>query len=129
MKTNYLCPNCRGILNVDNDLVLSVINSKKEHGLLLLHSEIGNYTSRKSDYFKIEKGEKIELHCSLCQANLDSKKHENFAHVIHLSPTGHESDIFFSKIFGEKVTHHVDQEKVFSYGEHCKRYADPEWFL
>ncbi|MDE5421594.1 hypothetical protein L3073_05205 [Ancylomarina sp. DW003] len=129
MGTNYLCPHCRGILNVKNDIILTGRNSKGEKGLLLLHSEIGNYTSKKSDDFNIEIGEKINLSCSICQSNLDSSKHENFAQLQYINIDDSESTVIFSKIYGEEVTHQIDQEKIFSYGEHCKRYADPEWFL
>ncbi|RZT95978.1 hypothetical protein EV201_0607 [Ancylomarina subtilis] len=129
MGTNYLCPHCRGILNVKEYLIFAAKNSNNESGLLLLHPEIGNYTSFKNKDFKLDIGEEVTLYCSICHSNLESKKHKNFAQVQYLDLNGHESTVIFSKIYGEKVTYHVDNKKILSYGEHCKRYADPEWFL
>ncbi|MGZ2371511.1 hypothetical protein ACXR6G_17155 [Ancylomarina sp. YFZ004] len=129
MGTNYLCPHCRGILNVKGHIILSAKNSKNENGLLLLHPEIGNYTSFKNGDFKIATGEKLALYCSICHSNLDSNKHENFAQIQYQNIHEKESTVIFSKIYGEEVTHLFEDTKVFSYGEHCKRYADPEWFL
>ncbi len=129
MGTNYLCPHCRGILNVKGRIILSAKNSKDEKGLLLLHPEIGNYSSCKNDDFQLTTGEKISLYCSICHSNLDSDKHENFAQIQYQNVHGKESTVIFSKIYGEEVTHLFEDEKVISYGEHCKRYADPEWFL
>ena len=129
MGTDYLCPHCRGILNAKDDIILSAENSKGEKGLLLLHPDIGNYSSIKSKCFDIAVGEKLSLYCAICHSNLDSEKHENFAQIQFVDVSDHESTVIFSKIFGEKVTHKVVDKKVFSYGEHCKKYADPEWFL
>ncbi|MRT92754.1 hypothetical protein [Ancylomarina sp. 16SWW S1-10-2] len=129
MRAYYLCPHCRGILNAKDDIILSAENSKGEKGLLLLHPEIGNYSSSKSKKFKIDKGDKLSLYCSICHSSLDSKKHKNFAQIQLLDVNNHESTIIFSKIYGEKVTLKVDESDTLSYGEHCKRYSDPEWFL
>lgn len=129
MRAYYLCPHCKGILNAKDDIILSAENSKGEKGLLLLHPDIGNYSSSKSKDFHIDKGDKLSLFCSICHSNLDSKKHENFAQIQLLDADHQESTVIFSKIYGEKVTHKVDNSNVLSYGEHCKRYSDPEWFL
>ena len=129
MRAYYLCPHCRGILNAKNNIILSAENSKEEKGLLLLHPDIGNYSSSKNKGFHIDKGDKLALFCPICHFNLDSKKHKNFAQIQLLDVNNQESTIIFSKIFGEKVTIKVDDSNVLSYGEHCKRYSDPEWFL
>ena len=129
MGTDYLCPHCRGILNAKDDIILSAENSKGEKGLLLLHPDIGNYSSIKSKCFDIAIGEKLSLYCSICHSNLDSTKHENFAQIQCQNVNKNESTVIFSKIYGEKVTHILEGKEVLSYGEHCKRYADPEWFL
>lgn len=129
MGTDYLCPNCRGLLNAKDDIILSAENSKGEKGLLLLHPDIGNYSSLKSKHFNLETGDKLSLFCPICHFCLDSSKHNNFSQIQFIDTDSEESTIIFSRIFGEKVTHKIDDKKVFSYGEHCKKYADPEWFL
>ena len=49
MKATYLCPHCRGAINAENNIVLSARNNSKQVGLVLLHEEIGNYSSILSD--------------------------------------------------------------------------------
>jgi hypothetical protein len=48
MKVTYLCPHCRGAINARNNIILSVKSNTKKIGLLLLHEEIGNYSSELS---------------------------------------------------------------------------------
>ena len=129
METNYLCPHCRGILNIKGDIILSAQNSKNEVGLLLMHPEIGNYTMTKNATFELEFGEKITFYCPICHGCLDTQKHNNLANLLLVSVDRKESFVVFSKIYGEKATYHIKDKKVLSYGEHCKKYADPEWFL
>ena len=129
MKATYICPQCHGVLNIKDDIILSAQNSKNEVGLILMHPEPGNYSIRKTESFELEIGESIIFYCPICHARLDARGKDNLASLLLLTQEKKESMVFFSKTFGEKATYHIQDKQVLSYGEHCKKYTDPEWFL
>ena len=51
MKENYLCPHCRGYLNVEGSIVFTVKNNLGESAIFLLHPELGNYEVSKHHLF------------------------------------------------------------------------------
>ena len=120
---HFLCPHCRGHLKVGDFIVLTVRNSKKEKGLLLLHPEIGNYNSLKHPQFEYREGESIEFFCPLCQHRLHSDFDDNLVFVNMIDDSGKEFDIYFSRIAGEKSTFQVSGETVMESGEHSGRYT------
>ncbi|NQV01654.1 MAG: hypothetical protein HQ542_03340 [Bacteroidia bacterium] len=127
MKTKYLCPNCKLSLNIDDDIVLMAKNKKGEKGLVLLHTELGNYSSKKSDSFHIEISEAVDFFCPLCNKSIDYKFKVSYANLIQV--TDKENQVIFSKIYGQKSTFKVEGKVVTTYGEHAIKYTDPEWFL
>lgn len=129
MRINYFCPYCRGILNPKGDIILAAQNSKHQSGLIFMHSDIGNYAIAKDASFKLEIGEQIRFYCPVCHAVLDLTGNPTLAHLLRINAEGKESVVAFSKVYGENATYHFSDEKVLSYGEHCLRFADPEWFL
>ncbi len=128
MNAKYLCPNCKKILNIDEDIILTGKNNRGEKGLILLHTELGNYSSKKSEDFLIEKGEIVELCCPLCAENITYKFKLSYAGLIRLEDK-EQHIIIFSKKYGEKRTFKDEGEKVTTYGEHAMKFTDPEWFL
>ncbi len=57
MNENYLCPKCKGLLNVDEHLVFIIKTKSPRKGLIFLSPEIGNYkvikhTSRYTNFIK-----------------------------------------------------------------------------
>jgi len=129
MKAKYICPHCQGVLNIKQDIILSAKNSKNEVGLILMHPELGNYSIRKTESFELEIGKSIMFYCPICHANLDAEGKDNLASLLLITQEKKESTVVFSKTFGEKATYHIQDKQVLSYGEHCKKYIDPEWFL
>lgn len=122
MEKHYTCPNCNGQLKVGEYVILMAKNKSKEKGIILLHPEIGNYTSLKHPSFTYQPNESLELFCPLCQKSLASDFDHNLSHLI-LSENGKQYDIYFSRIAGEQSTYIIDGEKVTATGEHADRYT------
>jgi len=130
MKVTYLCPHCWGAINAENNIILSAKTSTNKVGLILLHEEIGNYTSATSTSLIVEKGEVVDLFCPVCHESLNIPKKDSLAKYIRLDNDLKESYIIISRKYGEKITFRVDENKqVESFGEKLSRFIDPEWFL
>ena len=123
MEKYYLCPYCRGHLKVGDYIIFTTRNVKKQRGLLLLHPEIGNYSSIKHPSFIYKDGDKIDFFCPLCQARLISAFDENLVYVIMIDTDSREYDIYFSRIAGEQSTYKVKGDTVIQAGEHASRYT------
>ena len=130
MKVTYLCPHCRGAINAENNIILSAKTSTNKVGLILLHEEIGNYTSVLSSSLTVEKGEVVDLFCPICHKSLNIPKKDALAKYIRIDNGIKESYIIISRKYGEKITFKVDENKqIETYGEKLSRFVDPEWFL
>jgi len=130
MKVTYLCPHCRGAINVGKNIILSAKTSKKQAGLLLLHEEVGNYASELSSTLTVEKGEVVDLFCPVCHQSLNLSKKDVLAKFIMIDDNCNECFIIVSRKYGEKITFKVDDNKhIKTYGEQVSRFIDPEWFL
>lgn len=122
MKKQYRCPKCRGHLKVGEYIILLIKNKIHQKGLILLHPEVGNYSSIKHPSLTITKNEEVEFSCPVCQFNLASDFDKNLSHLI-LEENDKSYDIYFSRISGEKSTFLVDGEKVTVTGEHSDKYT------
>ena len=130
MKTTYLCPHCRGAINGENNIILSAKTKGKQVGLLLLHEEIGNYSSILSNSISVEKGEIIDLFCPVCHKSMNVSSRDNLAKFIRIDEDCKECQIIISRKFGENITFKVNENKqIESYGEKLSRFIDPEWYL
>jgi uncharacterized protein YbaR (Trm112 family) len=122
MEKQYICPSCKGHLKVGDFIILLAKNKSKSKGFLLLHPEVGNYTSLKHPSFQIEHNEILEITCPLCHFNLASDFDTNLSHLI-LEENNTLFDIYFSRIAGEKSTYLINGETVTATGEHSDRYT------
>jgi len=130
MKVTYLCPHCRGAINAGNNIILSAKTSINNVGLILLHEEIGNYTSKSSSTLNIEIGEVVDLFCPICHASLNIPNKDALAKYIRLDDNCNECFIIISRKYGEKITFKVSENKhIETFGEKLSRFIDPEWFL
>lgn len=130
MKVTYLCPHCRGVINAENNIILSAKSAEDKIGLVLLHEEIGNYTVSLSSSLTIKEGEIVDFYCPICHESLNTKKGDSLAKYIRLEDDVDESYIVISRAYGERITFKVDKNKhIKTYGESISRYIDPEWFL
>lgn len=123
MENHYLCPHCRGHLRIGDYIVFKIRNTMREKGLLLLHPEVGNYSSIKHPQFNFQEGERVDFFCPLCLSNLDAAMDENLVHVIKVDQRGREHEVYFSRIAGEKSTYQVSGEGVMVTGVHSYRYT------
>ena len=123
MNNQYMCPHCRGHLRVGDSIVFRIQNKKKEKGLLLLHPEVGNYSSIKHPGFQFKEGERLDFHCPICQESLAAKLDKNLVHLLMIDESRTEHEIYFSRIAGEKSTYQVSGDKVHTAGEHSHRYT------
>lgn len=90
---------------------------------MLLHPEVGIYTSIIHPQFNFEEGERIDFFCPICMSSLDASLNENLVQVIVVDSKGQESEVFFSRITGEKSTYRVSSEGVMVNGVHSYRYT------
>jgi transcription initiation factor IIE alpha subunit len=120
---DFDCPVCNGHLRVGDQIIFKVRNNEKQDGLLLLSSQIGNYSSVKHPSFDFEKGEFLEFFCPLCNSSLKSDIHENLAHVVMVEDSGKKSDVYFSRIIGEHSTYKTNGDALQISGEDAGRYT------
>ncbi len=125
MNTHFLCPHCKGHLKVGDYIVFTTKNKAKKKGLLLLHPELGNYTSIKHPEYITIVGEQISFYCPLCHHSLESDFDENLVYVHMIDETNQSFDIYFSRVSGEKSTFRVTGDTVEASGEHADKYT---WF-
>ncbi len=129
MKTKYICPFCRGVLNAGGNIVLSAKSDKGKTGLVLLHEEIDNYSVEIGESFQVEKGDIVDFFCPVCHALLNTEKGEHYAQFYRLGDSGAETKIIISREYGDKRSFEISGEKFESYGESVRKFMDPEWFL
>ena len=129
MQAKYVCPYCASQLNVNDQVVLTAKNQRGQQGLLLLHTDLGNYACQKNEDFQIEKGEHLNLYCPVCREELYDSIRKNMAKLIREEPDGSEFTVVFSRVWGEKATFAIHGEKLSTYGEHAIRYQNPEWYF
>jgi len=130
MKVTYLCPHCRGAINAENNIILSAKTKTKQVGLILLHEEIGNYSSILSDTLTPDKGEIVDVFCPVCHESLNIPDKDFLAKFIRVDDNCNECYIIISRKYGENVTFKVNTNKhVETYGEKLSRFIDPEWYL
>ena len=122
MEKHYTCPHCSVHVKIGDYIILLGKNTKKQQSLVLLHPEVGNYSSLKHPSFKIEHNEAIELICPICHAELASDFDDNLSHLI-LNEGGKTYDIYFSRIHGEQSTFLVNGNSVTATGEHSDKYT------
>lgn len=123
MDNHFICPHCRGHLRVGDYIIFKIRNKEREKGLILLHPEIGNYTSVKHPHFRIREGDRIDFFCPICMQSLDAAMDENLVHVVMVDEKKKEHEIYFSRIAGEKSTYQLSEEGIKATGEHSHRYT------
>jgi hypothetical protein len=123
MDNHYLCPHCRGHLRVGEYIIFKIRNKRREKGLLLLHPEIGDYTSIKHPELNFKEGERIDFFCPICLQSLDAAIDENLVHVIMTDPQHKEHKVYFSRITGERSTYKKSEQSVMKTDEYSHRFT------
>lgn len=130
METKYVCSYCDETISVGDKIVLVAKNEDGDKGIVMLHTELGNYTTEWSPGLNVKEGELVKLTCPICKHNLTNKKNERLAHFVQVSEEEKRYHIVISAIYGEKCTYKIEERKVIeTFGDHWARYQNPDWFL
>ncbi len=121
----YVCPKCGGFLNIDDEIIFLTKNNKGDSALVLLSTEIGDYSFRKNTEANFNDGDHVNFICPICYENLNAEEYDkNLAQVIMIDEKGKESNIVFSKILGEKATYSIHEKGVDAFGDHQDTYIE-----
>ncbi len=122
---NYICPKCGGYLSIDNEIIFLTKNNKGDSAIVLLSTEIGDYSFRKNEKVNFADGDHVNFICPICYENLNADKYDkNLAQVIMIDDHGNESNIVFSKILGEKATYSIHKKGIEAFGDHKDTYIE-----
>ena len=124
MKNHFYCPKCNSFLDVGENVIFTVKSQNGHQGLVLLSPELGNYNVQTNPRFEIEKGQKYEFYCPVCNTELASEVNENLTHLHMVDQENNEYEVMFSKIAGEKSTYTLIGENVNMYGDDYGNYID-----
>lgn len=119
MKDNdYLCPECKGHLNVGEYVVFATRTKRRHKGLLMLSPKVGEYNYKHHEKYQLEKGEMVDFECPICQTDLTSKQKSDHAMITMVgSEDNMEYDLYFSKVAGNKSTYVVAHDNIESFGD------------
>ena len=120
---DFSCPHCNNSLTVNNQLVFSVEKKNKRKGLVILSSELGDYSAFKCNGFNVEKGESIFFYCPICMHSLMYKNNPSLVHITRIE-NEFKKKLLFSSVFGEKITYEISENNIMAYGEHAARYQE-----
>ncbi len=129
MKTKYLCPHCKNTLSIEDNVILVAKTKSNTKGLVILHTELGNYSSKTNEDFKLNSKEETEFYCPICSNNLEHKTKKDLVSLVYIDENNKESTVVFSKTYKKDCTYHIVDKQIFTYGENAKKFRDPEWFL
>lgn len=122
---NYICPKCKGYLNIDSEIVFLTKGQSDESSIIMLSSKLGDYKVRSNKKITYKPGDLVNFICPLCYENLNASEYDkNLAKVIKVNENGEESEIIFSKIYGEKCTYSIHDKGLSSFGDDKTEYLD-----
>lgn len=124
MENNFVCPKCKGFLNVGGNVILATKTKNGKTGLILLHEQLGNYAVLKHPKYDFEIGEQVDFYCPMCHVKLKSDKHSNLAMVLMKGRTDQEYKVFFSEVAGERSTFVLVGDNMEIYGKDAKQYIN-----
>ena len=123
MSNNYFCPICRSNMSIGNSLVFSAKSPENKRGLLLLDTELGNYTKRTHPDFQLEEGVEYKFYCPVCHAKLNKEDNTNLVLVHMTDGEGKDLEIYISNIIGEHCTYKIKDRSGVAFGSHVARYV------
>lgn len=125
MKKDFICPYCKGKLNVKNYIVFSVKCQTGCRGIILLSPKLGDYKSITHPSLKIEDGDHIEYHCPICHSNLAALEfNEDLVKVLMSDENQHVYEVLFSGIAGEHCTYVLHDQEMETFGENSSKYMN-----
>jgi hypothetical protein len=125
MKTRFLCPHCRAVLNPGARIVF-IVRYGEIGGLMLLHPEPGTYKYQCDRPLRegIKEGDTVDFYCPVCTSSLVSPSAKTMVEMVVEIPHHKTRVARFSRVCGEHATFISDGRVVDAYGEHVRRYQD-----
>ncbi len=123
MEWIYHCPNCGGMLNPDETVILL---AERDGARLLvgLHPEPGNYHLHLPPGVTMPEGSRWEFDCPLCRTSLVSELSPDLC-ALDLESGGGRHRVFFSRVAGEQATFVLRAEGMLEdYGTHRDKYVE-----
>lgn len=131
MKTTYQCPGCTNTLSIGEDIVLVAKTGKGKKGLVMLHTELGNYKTKIDSNLVISKGDTVKFYCPICGENLTINKYEKLATLRRVDENEKIDRVVFSQVYGEQCTYIVEESEVKEhFGPDYYQYlTNPDWMM
>ncbi len=119
----FNCPECKAVLNPGNEVVLIATKKDGHKGIIMLSSQIGDYSLSHHQNFQITKGEAVTLQCPACHVEL-SKYSENkvLAGIELIDENNQKSAILISSVAGEHCTYKIVNGEITAYGKDSHKY-------
>lgn len=126
MKDNdYLCPKCKGHLNVNGHLIFATKTKRNHKGLLMLDAKVGEYKYKHHDKFHLEEGELVDFECPICQTDLTAANRKDHAMIYMVGiEDNFEYELYFSKVAGNQSTYVVAHDNIESFGDDALDFED-----
>jgi hypothetical protein len=124
MHNNYLCPHCKGFINIEDEIIFTVNTEDGKPGLISLNAELGNYKIKHNKWFNVIEGKYHVFFCPICHKDLSSDVHPGLVWIVLKDSDGKEFNIYFSGIAGEKSTFKVIGDSAEIYGDDSNKYVD-----
>jgi hypothetical protein len=124
MEKKFICPKCKGYLNVGTRIILGAKSESNDSGIVLFNSEIGNYSTEINSEFDVKPGEKVDFFCPICSKKLASDIHDDLSKIIMIDKGDKKYEILFSKIAGEKSTYKIIGESIEVFGDDHSNYIN-----
>lgn len=118
-----ICPKCKAVLNPENNVILSARKKDGKWGLILLSSQVGDYSMYNHKSFYITAGESVKFYCPACHVALsDYAPDEHLAGIELIDEINQKYTILISSVAGEKCTYKIVDGKIESYGKDADKY-------
>ena len=125
MANDFICPYCKGKLNIEGNIVLSARTHEAKRGLVCISPEIGNYKTKTHPSFEIPDGEQAEFFCPVCHSNLAALEfNENLVKLLMTDDNHVVYEILFSGIAGEECTYKLKDHDIESFGGDSQKYRN-----
>jgi len=122
MRWTYSCPQCGGILNPGESVVLIAVHGSTRV-LMGFHPAPGNYRASVPPGVEIEPGEVWDFSCPLCHASLVSYVDRGLC-AIDLHAEGGKHRVYFTRTAGQRATFVVSSDgTVTSHGADAGKHS------
>ena len=119
----FYCPKCKAVLNPGNKVILAARKKDGNEGLILLSSQIGDYSVINHTSFHVDEGEPVKLLCPACHVELSNyAPQEQLAGIELIDESSQKSAIIISSVAGEHCTYKVVDDEITKYGKDAENY-------